>query len=326
MTAADATSVAAWIIRDFPVPAALAAQLADLLADLVEQETLIGEVVEYLHCVDARPELVAFGLSGFLSPSCSETYLREPIPHFELVLLDRSRRAEKPTFLGYAEIARGNAGEGLTLFPLFWLQRSNDPADAEARELLILCHDTFLRVHRGYRIVSILKEASADRAASFASGGFEPRHTLKAGTPLTISERHLAEDHVVFVARKPASDGWPGSALDPLFVHRAARCDFTRAEQQVLVRAESDLTDGEIAEDLGVSANSVALRWRSIYARVAERVPFALDPDPRRPNAQARGAEKRRRVIAFVRQHPEELRPNAAQLASSRPRRAAASA
>ncbi len=159
-------------------------------------------------------------------------------------------------------------------------------------------------------MASILKEAAAERAAAFIAGGFRQQCVLKAGTPFTFSRQKLASDHIVFLARKPdAADGWPGSALGPLFLYRQARCAFTRAEQKVLIRAEDDLTDNEIAEDLRISGNSVALRWRSIYIRVAERVPLALHPGTDRLAAFARGAEKRRRVIAFVRQHPEELRP-----------------
>lgn len=311
MRGTDAAEAAKWLIREWPVPAELARCLPGHLAHLIEQEVLNGQVIEYVHDNGAEPELAAFGLSGFLSEECAASYLCDPVPHFALVLLDRALRpGAASTFLTYDEIADARTREGVILFPLVWLQCRNDPNDPEARELLTISHQIFLHAHRGFRMTGILKEAPAERAAAFIDGGFRQQCILRAGTPFTFSQQKLATDHIVFVARKSAvADGWSGAALDPLFLHRPARCAFTRAEQKVLLRAESDLTDSEIAEDLHISVNSVALRWRSIYARVAERVPLALHADTDRSVAPTRGAEKRRRVIAFVRQHPEELRP-----------------
>ncbi|MBA2402453.1 MAG: hypothetical protein H0V72_27930 [Bradyrhizobium sp.] len=81
-----------WIIREFPVPKDLAKRLPGLLERLLEQEVLLGQVVEYVHDDEVRPELAAFGLSGILSQECAAAYLGDPVPHFELVLLDRALR------------------------------------------------------------------------------------------------------------------------------------------------------------------------------------------------------------------------------------------
>jgi hypothetical protein len=54
---------------------------------------------------------------------------------------------------------------------------------------------------------------------------------------------------------------------------------------------------------------AVALRWRSIYARVGDRAPSVLRESVAAHGSHGRGHEKRRRVIAFVNDHPEEMRP-----------------
>jgi hypothetical protein len=313
MKGADAAKVAAWIVRDFPVAPSLASDLPHLLRHLIDNETLDGRLVEDVHDEHAKPELAAVGLAGFLGRECVEAYLSDPFPHLELVLLDRARRpGAGPTFLCYAEIADANAGEGVTLFPLLWLQRRNDPADPEARELLAVSQRTCLHVFRGYRLIGILKEAAAERAAAFIGGGFRQQHVLRAGTPLGFMRQKLSKDHIVFLAQKSDfENGWPAAALAPLFFFQPPQCAFTRAEQTVLSLAEEEgLTDAEIANELGTSTNSIVLRWRSIYARLADRVPAALLRDAARRSAPlARGTEKRRLAIAFARQHPEELRP-----------------
>jgi DNA-binding CsgD family transcriptional regulator len=307
--ASDAAAFAAWIARDFPLPSLLAPALAALLARLIAEEALTATLVEDLAHASAQSVIVAFGLSGFISDASARRYLAAPYPCLEIDVLDRAWRGRSP-LLGHDEIARANAAEGLTLFPLMWLQRSDDPSDPEARALLTICQQTFLRVHRGYRLSRILKEAPASRAEAFTQGGFRERCRLPAGTPLRIAGRRLDCEHVVFeITRAEIEATLPGHAVGHLFDYRPPRCGFTRAEKRVLTRAADGLTDAQIARQLGISTPAVALRWRSIYARIAERAPSALQESVALPGTRGRGQEKRRRVIAFLSDHPEEMRP-----------------
>ena len=311
MAASDAETVCGWIVHEFPVPASLALALPGLLRRLISEESLNGTVIERLGDPSQHPVFAGFGISGFLSEECAREYLAAPYPHLELDLLDRSRRGRsRGSFLGYDAIAQGNAGDGLTLFPLMWLQRPNDPADPDARALLTLSQQSFLRVHRGYRLVRILKEAPAERAEAYLNGGFRERYLLRAGTALRFPGGRLQREHIVFeVTKAEIEASMPGRAVGHLFTYRPPRCGFSRAEKQVLSRATEGLTDAQIAGQLGISAGAVALRWRSIYARIANRAPAALQEDRPQPNNRGRGQEKRRRVIAFLNDYPEEMRP-----------------
>ena len=308
MNAADAPKAAAWISRARPVPEQLVRSLPNLLQRLIVEETLSGVIVEYGSDHNVEPELAAFGLSGFVSEACVQDYLASPTPHFEIVLLDRASRNE-PAFLAYEDIAKANAGEGLTLVPLIWLQRSYDLADPEAHMLLALGQQTLLAKHRGYRLTRVLKEIPAHLASAFMGGGFKEHRRITAGAPLDfLSGATLAEDHIVFTITKADMEGeWPGKIIGHLFMHQPPRCAFTRAEQKVLLRALDGLTDEKIAQELAVSPDAIAKRWETIYRRVAERAPSVLQLEE-----GVRGPEKRRPVIAFVSEHPEELRPYAA--------------
>lgn len=122
---------------------------------------------------------------------------------------------------------------------------------------------------------------------------------------------------MVFEARKSDFEGvLPGSMVSHVFVYRRPQCGFTRLEKQVLERAADHLTDEEFSSALGIKPGAVAPRWRSIYARVAEHVPSWLDAGASVGSA-ARGKERRQRVIAFVTEHPEALRPYHAGQANS---------
>lgn len=302
---------AAWIARELPVPRPLATVLPELLAGLLDNETLAGIAIERFSEAAPRPAVAGFGISGFLGEACAAAYLAAPYPHLEVDLLERARRARsEPGFLGYDGIAQANAGAGLTLFPLMWLQRPDDPADPEARALLTLSQQAFLRIHRGYRLVRILKEADARRVAGYLNGGFRERCRLPAGTALPFSRARLERDHAVLeITKREIEATMPGTAVGHLFGHRPPRCGFTRAEKQVLARAAEGSTDAQIARQLGITSAAVSLRWRSIYTRISDRASSALHEDKPASGNRGRGHEKRRRVIAFVNDHPEEMRP-----------------
>lgn len=60
---------------------------------------------------------------------------------------------------------------------------------------------------------------------------------------------------------------------------------------------------------------TVKKRWHEIYDRVAEVEPELLPPAiAEGPRAHSRGAERRRRLLNYLRQHPVELRPSPARL------------
>jgi DNA-binding CsgD family transcriptional regulator len=311
INAGDAAKAAEFIERFSPLSKGLAQRLPGVLRQLISDELLSGVVVEYIRNNDATPEFAAVGLSGFVSEAWADGYLAAPEPHIELALLDRASRAsQNRDFLNYSEIAQGNAGDGLTLVPLLWLQASDDPTDPEAHALLRLGQQNFLDRHRGYRLTRIIKETWAERAFAFQGGGFREHCRLPAGSPLSFNpEGKLERDHIIYtVTRADIEANWPGTAVGLLFAHEPPRCGFTRAEQDILIRAAEGLTDTKIAQELGVTVAAVSMRWRSIYARFAEGAPLALRFEEA---SGARGQEKRRLVIAFVSEHPEELRPYA---------------
>ncbi len=96
--------------------------------------------------------------------------------------------------------------------------------------------------------------------------------------------------------------------MSHFFIHRPPRFGFTGRQQQLLCLSLrlQDSADNHLAEALGVSVSAVKNWWQLIYERVAE-----VDADllPLADVDRARGPEKRRRLMQYVRDHPEELRP-----------------
>ena len=80
---------------------------------------------------------------------------------------------------------------------------------------------------------------------------------------------------------------------------------FSGAQRAILRLARQGYTDQEIANHLGRTTDSVKKRWGGIYARFAAAFPGRLPAG----REGSRGAEKRRTLLAYLKDRPEELRP-----------------
>ncbi len=297
------------MVEDLPVPPGLAAGLAPLLHDLLAAERLAGQCVEQVESADrasgVAPRLIAFGISRFLAVAVAEAFIERPTAKFGLEILQRCRRDEGfAGLLGAGAVAKANAGDGLNLFPFCWLQRPRDKSSPLGSELMAQRMKLFLSLHTGYNLKRILKEGTREDEPVLASGGFI---RLKAfAGPASETQRLL-----FVLTREQADHEAYGSALSLLFSAARPRLRLTRIQQHVLLSALDDLSDDEIADHLNISRHAVNMRWRTIYDRILQHPELAAAIFDHRDAGNGGGAhtQKRRRVTAFVRAHPEELRP-----------------
>jgi hypothetical protein len=127
------------------------------------------------------------------------------------------------------------------------------------------------------------------------------------------AEAIVGKPHVIGIRRKElAEQPWAsaGSWVGRIFDYHPPVLGFTRSEQRVLTAARTGATDEQLSSTLGTSVPTIKKTWASIYHRVADRLPD-LVPDALQSDAGGapRGREKRRDLLAYVREHPEELRP-----------------
>lgn len=310
MTARDAAEIARWMIDDLPVPSPLAPALSHVLRALFTEERIFGvRVEETALCTGGggAGRLAAFGMSAFLSDCCVDAQIASPLPWFALELLDRARRgASNAGLLASREVAAANAGEGCNLFPLLWLQRPRDMSCPEGARLTTRGMHLFLDDHQGYNLKRILKEGSREQERAFTRGGLI---RLKS---CFIEKGAEVEERILFgLTRDEARAEAFGSAIGLLFSSDRPRCGFSRNQQHVLQSAGDDLTDEEIAAHLNITLHAINMRWRTIYERIQDHpeLAAAVFGDGPNGNSGGHGVQKRRRVVAYVRAHPEELRP-----------------
>jgi len=60
---------------------------------------------------------------------------------------------------------------------------------------------------------------------------------------------------------------------------------------------------------LGISLSAVKKTWRSIYDRVTANSAGLIPGQMSEELTMERGEEKKQRLLAYLREHPEELRP-----------------
>jgi hypothetical protein len=168
---------------------------------------------------------------------------------------------------------------------------------------------------------------SADRLAfTLKTGGALWDPVACRYTSTKLSEKDLTEiashPHIVGVTREMElnrQSAWGASWVGALFDYHPPKLGLSRGEQRLLLSALPGATDEHLAATLGISLPAVKKLWVSIYLRVDDHLP-ALIADSSRCHLQAirRGKEKRRRLLEYLRNHPEELRPVSRKLLARR--------
>jgi len=93
-----------------------------------------------------------------------------------------------------------------------------------------------------------------------------------------------------------------------LFESHPPRFRLSVSQRRLLSHALYYEDDEQLADAIAVSAHGLKKSWRGIYERIIDSVPDFFG-DATLSDDGKRGPEKRRQVLAYVRQRPEELRP-----------------
>lgn len=218
---------------------------------------------------------------------------------------------------GDKELARLNARGEVGFLVLHYEQVLTDLANPDTLELLGVAMSLFRFAHAGYRLHSLYQEATAEQAGYMLSMGFRARTARSApGLP-----------ELYGLHRDEAARLLPGTPVRDAFQFTPPRFGFAPAERRLLRLAVTDLTDEAIGDELGISGHGVKRLWRQVHQRAQDAMPglFGDGSAPASRDGGGRGPEKRRALLQYLRQHPEELRPYAAG-AAARPAAVPASA
>jgi hypothetical protein len=257
----------------------------------------------------AHPKrLVGLGISAFLVEAYVGKLKTAPLCWAGPDLVGRIVRGEDP-ILTDRQLRDANAGSGLHNFVWHGCTRLEERARPEVNHCVI---SAFVEQHRGFFLREVLAQAESFQTAQMIlnTGGLlwnPEKHEYERATD-GITPRLINEPHVLGLTRElglAQIGSWVGS----LFIYEAPQFGFRPSEQRLLTAAFDGGTDEDLARELTISVSAVKKAWQAIYQRIATVRPTLIPIDAGRTWTRERGKEKKQRLMAYLRDHPEELRP-----------------
>jgi hypothetical protein len=239
--------------------------------------------------------LVGFGASVFVAHAFAEAELANPRPDIGSRII-ASIHSGQSVLATRNEVAQANAGGGVEVVVLcgHWRDEILSPEERYTAQTLLA--SSFTEEHAGYRIRRIFHETACVPARDF----------LRRSVVYQAIAEFPELGRVIHLMTPESVKAVPASLGNVLFHFREPALRLRDSDQQLLLAALRGATDLELAAELGVTFSAVKARWRSTFARIAEAVQGLVSDAG---GHEGRGTQKRHRVLAYVRSHPEELRP-----------------
>ncbi len=311
---ADMPTVVAMWREQCPLPDDLRQRLPNVLEYLLANQHVFGLAVERLRQPGGTWEVAAFGVGGFMADGLRQRYLRAPFGFLAAHVLERVAGNDTASvLLSREEVARRQMRREPTLdyMVLCWLQDNYDFTDMDARQLLLQGIRLLDRYVNGLRLRSLLLEGQAFNRPAFEMAGFGRLIDCADKVPEEYLPLTRREDYVPYLHGLHAWDDIRERRfLDPLarlFVISEPVLGLTESQKEVLDLALDGFADRAIAGMLGISSNAVHMRWRGIYDKAAVVLPELARIDEACDKGY-RGMEKRRVVLEYIRDHPQEIR------------------
>jgi hypothetical protein len=266
--------------------------------ELIRSRSFHSSVIEYLTPLGEK-KIVDFGTSVFVTADFVDRELANPQPHLNSRLLARIAAGDS-VVIPEASLCDPDASEPLDIVIL----GGNSPTrkqvltPEQAAQAAILLPFSFEELHVGYRLNRILTETIS-----------EPQRNLYESSVVWRTFKTFPEhDRALVVMTREQALAVSGSVAASLYLYQEPVLRLRDTDKHLLSEAMSGETDTELAVKLNLSLSTVKKRWNSLFARFAEARPDLLPDSDTREN-ESRGLQKRHRILAYVRAHPQEVRP-----------------
>lgn len=270
---------------------------SDAFFAIVAKETASG-------CSDT----LGSGVACFVADDFAAEIATEPFKWVGPELVNRFLHGPSPV-LTDAQVRLANSADGLNI--LVWPSCFREEYETDLG-LWQMSQTLFFEAYRGFQVKRLQMQAihstelniAINSGAGYLSSA-DSNHLQDLGK---LSGSAMLKPHIVEVTRAMASNR-PGTWASQLFAYHKPEMGFPRSEQRLLSAALEGGTDQELAEHLGISLSAVKKMWVSAYQRIEARRASILEFE-RKENANGdRGKEKKHKLLVYLRDHPEELRP-----------------
>lgn len=241
---------------------------------------------------------IAFGSSIFVTPEFAAQELQNPQPGLNSRLI-ASVVAGKSAVLPETNLSyiRNPIPLDLVILSCNYLYDAITPEQTIRAEMILPV--TFAQAHVGYRLNRILSETVSES---------QYRAHDSSGVWRTVT-KYSDRGHTLILLSEKEAFATSGSVAAPLFQYREPVLHLRDTEKQLLAEAINGETDQELAARMSLSLPSIKKRWASLFDRIADTRPDLLPDAGQRGLHEIRGPQKKHRILAYARSHPEELRP-----------------
>jgi hypothetical protein len=264
-----------------------------------------GAVVETEPRVNGR-RLVGIGAAVFVTQAFADQEVAEPQPGLNARIIS-SLEGGQPAVLSEHQLQAGNTQGGLDLVILCASIEQSVSSDSVAK-IESLMAAALIQFFAGWRFRRPIREG----VGSGALAHIESQRVFGSRDNFDNFHRERPEnawsrDRALFACTKEHALATPGSVASILFGYREPMLGLSYHEQELLGAAVAGLTDEEVTRTLGLKLPAVKKRWASAFDRIAAMKPDLLPEGL--SNSGVRGPQKRHRLLNYIREHPEELKP-----------------
>ncbi len=243
-----------------------------------------------------KPKTIGFAFSAFVTREFADEELANSKPGMNSRMV-ASVVSGKPVVR--AEAGLCDADEPLDLVVMGGHLKYEMLSPEEATRAEMILPASFGELHAGYQLNRIFSEVLTER---------HQRMLESSGVWRKLMD-YPEHRRALLMVTKEAAFSVSGSVAGLVFSYQKPALGLRCAEKQLLAEALRGGTDNEMAARMNLSLASVKKRWASVFDKVAEVRPDLLPNDDWRESSDSRGPQKRHRILAYVRTHPEEVRP-----------------
>jgi hypothetical protein len=251
-------------------------------------------------------EIVGFGFASFVKKSFVDNELLNPVPGLNSRII-KSVVNGNSVIASYEEVRDANTRGDLQQVILDTSWKNGGLTPGQVDEVRVLLGQAYHELFSGYNFSRILWECVDQLDLWHIDGhrSFKIASRFEAYRIANPDTRWNPDRALGLVTTETMHDD-PHSVAAGLFHHHCQpQFAFTQTEQELLEVALEGADDTAASKSLFVTVAAIKHRWAGIFVRVA-----AIRPDLCPPDANgARGIQKRQRILAYVRTHPQELRP-----------------
>jgi hypothetical protein len=249
--------------------------------------------------------IVGFAASVFVSAAFAEREIADPKPGLNARLISIIASGQ-PVVLTAKQLGSENAQGCLHLIVLQPCSVLDVLTQGQCLDVLRQASLATLSCHDGYQVRRVFMEATS---------------AAEIGYSKSFPIWKIQSTHEDFHRHNPGNSWNRDRALMAIdfadglsFVvkgghHREPVLGLRNSDQELLAAALKGSTDVELSEELGLKLATLKKRWAAVFNRVATAKPDLLPELDDNLDRQARGRQKKHRLLAYVREHPEELRP-----------------